>query len=94
MFNIPDLLFNFPGFSVHLPPDWAFKILRITQVLQRIGLVMEWAVAMGFRTTNPCGRVDLVLGRQQHRTRHFPALPHREVRRRWRRCGGLGRGRS
>ena len=30
MFNIPDLLFNFPGFSVHLPPDWAFKILRIT----------------------------------------------------------------
>ena len=31
MFNIPDLLFNFPGFSVHLPPDWAFKILRITQ---------------------------------------------------------------
>ena len=33
MFNIPDLLFNFPGFSVHLPPDWAFKILRITQCL-------------------------------------------------------------
>ena len=31
VFNIPDLLFNFPGFSVHLPPDWAFKILRITQ---------------------------------------------------------------
>ena len=30
VFNIPDLLFNFPGFSVHLPPDWAFKILRIT----------------------------------------------------------------
>ena len=49
------------------------------RVLQRIGLVMEWAVAMGYRTGNPCGRVDLVLGRQQHRTRHFPALPHREV---------------
>ena len=49
------------------------------RVLQRIGLVMEWAVAMGYRTSNPCGRVDLVLGRQQHRTRHFSALPHREV---------------
>ncbi len=58
---------------------WHPRPTTARRVLQRIGLVMEWAVAMGYRTTNPCGRVDLVLGRQQHRTRHFPALPHREV---------------
>ena len=58
---------------------WHARPTVARRVLQRIGLVMEWAVAMGYRTTNPCGRVDLVLGRQQHRTRHFPALPHREV---------------
>ena len=58
---------------------WHARPTVARRVLQRIGLVMEWAVAMGYRTTNPCGRVDLVLGRQQHRTRHFSALPHREV---------------
>ena len=58
---------------------WHARPTVARRVLQRIGLVMEWAVAMGYRTGNPCGRVDLVLGRQQHRTRHMPALPHREV---------------
>ena len=58
---------------------WHPRPTTARRVLQRIGLVMEWAVAMGYRTHNPCGRVDLVLGRQQHVTRHMPALPHREV---------------
>ena len=40
---------------------------------------MEWAVAMEYRTHNPCGRIELVLGRQQHLVRHRPALPHRAV---------------
>ena len=59
--------------------DWHARPTTARRVLQRIGLVMEWAVAMGYRTSNPCGRVDLVLGRQQHQTRHMPALPHGEV---------------
>ena len=58
---------------------WHPRPTTARRVLQRIGLVMEWAAAMGYRTGNPCGRVDLVLGRQQHLTRHMPALPHREV---------------
>ena len=62
-----------------LRPVWHARPTTARRVLQRIGLVMEWAVAMGYRSANPCGRVDLVLGRQQHRTRHFAALPHREV---------------
>ena len=59
--------------------DWHARPTTARRVLQRIGLVMEWAVAMGYRTSNPCGRIDLVLGRQQHLVRHQPALPHREV---------------
>ena len=62
-----------------LRPVWHSRPTTARRVLQRIGLVMEWAVAMGYRGANPCGRVDLVLGRQQHQTRHMPALPHREV---------------
>ena len=58
---------------------WHARPTTARRLLQRIGLVMEWAVAMGHRDVNPCGRVDLVLGRQQHRVRHMPALPHREV---------------
>ena len=62
-----------------LRPVWHARPTTARRVLQRMGLVMEWAVAMGYRATNPCGRVDLVLGRQQHLVRHMPALPHREV---------------
>ena len=62
-----------------LRPVWHARPTTARRVLQRIGLVMEWAVAMGYRGANPCWRVDLVLGRQQHQTRHMPALPHREV---------------
>ena len=62
-----------------LRPVWHARPTTARRVLQRIGLVMEWAVAMGYRATNPCGRVDLVLGRQQHLVRHMPALPHGEV---------------
>ena len=58
---------------------WHERPTTARRLLQRIGLVMEWAVAMEYRTSNPCGRIDLVLGRQQHRTRHMPALPHRGV---------------
>ena len=58
---------------------WHARPTTARRVLQRIGLVMEWAVAMEYRTTNPCGRIGLVLGRQQQLVRHMPALPHGEV---------------
>ena len=34
---------------------------------------------MTYRTDNPCDRLGPVLGPQQARVRHMPALPHREV---------------
>ena len=57
VFNIPDLLFNFPGFSVHLPPDWAFKILRITQMcLSVIGFCSFHSRTTGLRGRCGFGR--------------------------------------
>ena len=41
--------------------------------------VLEWAVAMEYRTDNPCDRVVSVLGAQDAVVRHMRALPHREV---------------
>ena len=40
---------------------------------------MEWAVAMGLRTDNPCNRLAPVLGPQQDLVQHMRALPHAEV---------------
>ena len=46
---------------------------------QRIGAVMEWAVAMELRTDNPCDRLGGVLGPQQDLVQHMRALPHGDV---------------
>ena len=46
---------------------------------QRICTVLEWAVAMEYRTDNPCDRVVSVLGPQDVVVRHVRVLPHREV---------------
>ena len=49
------------------------------RVRQRIGTVMEWAVALNYRDDNPCSRIGPVLGPQQDLVQHMPALPHRDV---------------
>ena len=48
-----------------LRPVWHARPTTAQRVLQRVGVVMEWAMAMGYRTTNPCGRMNLMLGRQR-----------------------------
>ena len=45
----------------------------------RIRAVLEWAIAMDWRTDNPCDRLLPVLGPQHDVVRHRKALPHREV---------------
>ena len=62
-----------------LAPIWHVKARTARIVRQRIGTVLEWAVAMEFRTDNPCDRVGPVLGPQDAVVRHMRALPHREV---------------
>ena len=54
--------------------DWMSSLRR--HVRQRIGAVMEWAVAMELRTDNPCDRLGGVLGPQQDLVQHMRALPH------------------
>ena len=62
-----------------LTPIWHEKVALARNLLWRIRAVLEWAVAMEYRTDNPCDRVGPVLGPQHHATKHLRALPHRDV---------------
>ncbi len=59
---------------------WTEKPVVAKRLRQRIGAVMKWAVAQGFRENNPAGdAVGAVLPRHNGSTTHFRALPHRRV---------------
>ena len=62
-----------------LTPLWHQQAPTARRVRQRLRAVLEWAVAMEYRTDNPCDRIGPVLGPQQDVTEHMQALPHREV---------------
>ena len=63
-----------------LAPIWHEKAETARRVRQRIGAVMKWAVAHGFRADNPAGdMLSQALGRQADVTQHMQALPHREI---------------
>ena len=64
-----------------LTPIWHRKPATAQRVRQRIGKVMLWAVAQGWRADNPAGEaVGAALPRRNGAAaRHFPALPHGEV---------------
>ena len=63
-----------------LTPIWHDKPETARRVRQRIGAVMKWAVAMGYRPDNPAGdALGQVLGRQRAGVQHMRALPHGAV---------------
>ena len=63
-----------------LTPIWHDKPETARRVRQRIGAVMKWAVAMGYRPDNPAGdALGQALGRQQTVVQHMRALPHSAV---------------
>ena len=64
-----------------LTPIWRRTPATAQRVRQRIGKVMLWAVAQGWRADNPAGEaVGAALPRRNGAaTRHFRALPHGEV---------------
>ena len=62
-----------------LTPIWHEKAQTARRVRQRIGTVLEWAVAMELRLDNPCDRIGPVLGPQRAPVQHMRALPHRDV---------------
>ena len=72
--NLPRLLLAW------LTPIWHDKPETARRVRQRIGAVMKWAVAMGYRSDNPAGdALGQALGRQQAVVQHMRALPHGAV---------------
>ena len=63
-----------------LKPIWSSKPAAARVVHQRIGAVMKWAVAKGYRPDNPAGdAIAAALARNGNATRHHQALRHGEV---------------
>ena len=63
-----------------LVPIWNEKRVTARKVRQRIGAVMRWAVAQGYREDNPAGdAIGAALPKQGVRPRHLAALPYRDV---------------
>ena len=62
-----------------LAPIWHTKAPTARFVYMRIRAVLEWAIAMDWRSDNPCDRLLPVLGPQHDVVQHHRALPHREV---------------
>ena len=63
-----------------LLPIWHDKRETARRVRQRIGAVMKWAVAQGYRQDNPAGEaIGAALPRNGHVRKHMAALPHADV---------------
>ena len=62
-----------------LLPIWSTKSETARRVRQRIGAIMKWAVATGYRSDNPAGNSLSAVLPKQHGRRHFRALPYRSV---------------
>ncbi len=63
-----------------LLPIWNHKQETARRVRQRIGAVMKWAVAQGYRQDNPAGEaIGAALPKNGGIQRHHQALPHGEV---------------
>lgn len=63
-----------------LAPIWLTKPETARRVRQRIGAVMDWAKASGFRTgDNPVDGVEKGLPKQNGRDRHHEAMPYTQV---------------
>ena len=63
-----------------LTPIWTSKHETARRVRQRIGAVMDWAVAQGYRADNPAGSaLARVLPRMPRTQAHQQAIPYDEV---------------
>ena len=63
-----------------LVPIWVKKHETARKVRRRIGTVMKWAVARGYRQDNPAGdAITAALPKPSRQVRHMPAVPHGEV---------------
>ncbi len=59
---------------------WTTKAATARKVRQRIGAVMRWSVAQGYRSDNPAGdAIGTALPKANGIKKHYRALPHSEV---------------
>jgi integrase len=69
-----------PDILKALSPIWLTKQETARRVRQRIGTVLDWAKAAGFRAgSNPVEEISKALPRQSDRKGHHAALPYVEV---------------
>jgi hypothetical protein len=69
-----------------LTPIWNEKRETAGRVKQRIGAVMDWAIAQGLRTDNPVTAVSAALPKNGVKVQHHAALPWKDL------PGGPGEG--
>ena len=63
-----------------LLPIWTSKQQTASRVRRRIGAVMKWAVAQGYRADNPAGdAISAALPNNNAQVTHRAALPHSQV---------------
>ena len=62
-----------------LQPIWLKKPETARRVRQRIGTVMRWAIANGWRQYNPAEAIAQALPKQDKTQQHRKALPYSEV---------------
>ncbi|MFX0546502.1 tyrosine-type recombinase/integrase [Roseovarius sp. S1116L3] len=62
-----------------LQPIWLDKPETARRVRQRIGTVMKWAIAQGWRQDNPSENIGQALPKQEKSQSHRKALPYAEV---------------
>ena len=63
-----------------LVPHWTEKRETMRRVRQRIGAIMKWSVAEGYREDNPAGdAIAAALPKNGQHKQHQRALPHGEV---------------
>lgn len=62
-----------------LQPIWLTKSETARRVRQRIGTVMKWAVAQGWRQDNPAETITAALPKQERSQKHRLALHYSEV---------------
>lgn len=62
-----------------LQPIWLAKPETARRVRQRIGTVMKWAVANGWRTDNPAEAISQALPKHTETLQHRKALPYDKV---------------
>lgn len=62
-----------------LSPIWLTKQETARRVRQRIGTVMKWAIAQGWRQDNPAENISQALPKQTQAAKHRKSLPYSKV---------------